>query len=151
MFETNLKKLQEELVKVQQDLPNKQKEFKIQTHEAHTQTEAVNNFLERLTIDDDKRELQNLVREQQLRIEELTLRAIRLTRQLEEAQLIKSTAIEITQPNVKFSKFHTVLSENSSTDDIIQDAKQRLKRLEEESFKADRNYFNCVATSLPLL
>ncbi|CAG5077290.1 Protein of unknown function [Cotesia congregata] len=150
IFETNLKKLQEELAKVQKELSSKNEEKVIQicTHEVSTQTEIKDS--EKIIInncDDEKRQLQSLVQEQQLRIEELTLRAIRLSRQLEEAQLLKPV-IEVTRP--VFSKtLTTVLSESSSTDDIIQDAKQRLKRLEEESLKADQSYFNCI-TGLPL-
>ncbi|KAG8035484.1 hypothetical protein G9C98_006930 [Cotesia typhae] len=150
IFETNLKKLQEELAKVQQELSSKNEEkvTQIRTHEVSTQTEVIDS--EKIIInncDDEKRQLQSLAQEQQLRIEELTLRAIRLSRQLEEVQLLKPV-IEVTRP--VFSKtLTTVLSESSSTDDIIQDAKQRLKRLEEESFKADQSYFNCI-TGLPL-
>ncbi|KAK0097085.1 hypothetical protein PV326_003374 [Microctonus aethiopoides] len=145
IFETNLKKLQDELIKVQ-DFPTKSKECRVQTQEASTQTQSSVTFTNTLIIDDEKRELQSLVQEQQSRIEELTLRAVRLSRQLEEAQLIKCSS-DVARPLMQLSKMHTVLSESSSTDELIQDAKQRLKRLEEESLLAEENYMNCVNTS----
>lgn len=40
----------------------------------------------------------------------------------------------------------TVFSESSSTEDILQDAKVRLKKLEEESFKADHHYYKFINT-----
>ncbi|XP_015117254.1 golgin subfamily A member 6-like protein 22 [Diachasma alloeum] len=150
-FEANLKNLQEELIKVKQDLPNKEnretKDSRKSTNEASTQTEKCNNETNKQLNDQEKRELQNLVHEQKLRIEELTLRAVKLSRQLEEAQLIKYANSEVMKaiPPVQPSK--TVLSESSSTDDIIQDAKQRLKRLEEETMKADNCYLNAMITS----
>ncbi|XP_057340030.1 repetitive organellar protein-like [Microplitis mediator] len=154
IFETNLKKLQDELAKVQIELSNKSKDCKvIRTHEVSTQTDVVdkigdNNNDDNNNDEEEKKQLQSLVQEQQLRIEELTLRSVRLSRQLEEAQLVKPVVhVDVTRS--LFSKTQTILSESSSTDDIIQDAKQRLKRLEEESLKADQSYLNCI-TGLPL-
>lgn len=141
-----MKKLQDELVKVQ-DFPTKSKECRVQTQEASTQTQSSVTFTNTLIIDDEKRELQSLIQEQQSRIEELTLRAVRLSRQLEEAQLIKCSSVDVARPLMQLSKMHTVLSESSSTDELIHDAKQRLKRLEEESLLAEENYMNCVNTS----
>ncbi|XP_011296751.1 PERQ amino acid-rich with GYF domain-containing protein 2-like [Fopius arisanus] len=155
-FEANLKNLQEELVKVKQELVNKENresrekepgDLKRRTSEASTQTEKCTNETNKQSNDHEKQELQNLVQEQKLRIEELTLRVVKLSRQLEEAQLMKYTNNEVVRsiPPVQASK--TILSESSSTDDIIQDAKQRLKRLEQETIKADNCYLNSMITS----
>lgn len=146
-FEANLKSLQEELTKVKQDLPNREnRQIKLSTNNASTQTEKCNNETTKQSNDHENRELQNLVHEQKLRIEELTLRAVRLSRQLEEAQLIKYTTSEM-KPMTPVQPSKTIVSESSSTDDIIQDAKQRLKRLEEETMKADHCYLNSMIIS----
>ncbi|XP_063988882.1 ribonuclease Y-like [Diachasmimorpha longicaudata] len=150
-FEVNLKNLQEELAKVKQVLPNKETRelqgSKKSTNEASTQTEKCNNETNKQLNDQEKRELQNLVHEQKLRIEELTLRAVKLSRQLEEAQLVKYTSSDVTKVILPVQSSRTVLSESSCTDEIIQDAKQRLKRLEEETMKADNCYLNSMITS----
>ncbi|XP_034943291.1 uncharacterized protein [Chelonus insularis] len=154
LFKSDLKKIQEESAKVQREIFTKNKNenliIKISKREICTQTEVQGDVNYEIRKDDEKLELQNLVEKQKLRIEELTLRAIRLARQLEETQLVKSSTVEIIKPKVQMSKINSVLSESSSTDDIIQDAKQRLKRLEEESLKADQSYFNCI-TNFPFL
>uniref|UniRef100_A0A6V7KBE7 Uncharacterized protein n=1 Tax=Bracon brevicornis TaxID=1563983 RepID=A0A6V7KBE7_9HYME len=146
-FEANLKKLQEELLKVKQELSTKDN-IRVNTTSVSVQTEKCNNQMMELSNDQEKRELQNLVHEQKLRIEELTLRAVRLSRQLEEVQLFKYTTTNDSGKSLKNSQpSKTILSESSSTDDVIQDAKQRLKRLEEETLKADQFYFNSIIKS----
>ena len=94
----------------------------------------------------ENQELNSLVRQQQSRIEQLTLRAVRLSRQLEEAQLLKANILEMSTPVTKI-RANTIVSESSSTEDILQDAKMRLKRLEEESSKADQYYYNYMTSS----
>ena len=94
----------------------------------------------------ENQELGILVKQQQARIEQLTLRAVRLSRQLEEAQLSKTNMLQISTPVMKV-KTNTIVSESSSTEDLLQDAKMRLRRLEEESAKADQYYYNYIASS----
>lgn len=94
----------------------------------------------------ENQELNSLVRQQQLRIEQLTLRAVRLSRQLEEVQLFKANMLETSTPVTKV-KSNIVVSESSSTEDVLQDAKMRLTRLEEESSKADQYYYNYMTYS----
>lgn len=92
----------------------------------------------------EKLEFRNLIKEQKSRIEQLTLRAVQLTRKLEEAHLLKLTSKET--PLSSNVHANTIVSESSSTEDILQDAKMRLKRLEEESLKADQYYYNYIIT-----
>ncbi|XP_033217680.1 GRB10-interacting GYF protein 2 [Belonocnema kinseyi] len=138
-FETDLKKLQEELSKVKRDFPSTTRNM---SRDMHVQTD-----LESYTVlIRENQELNSLVRQQQSRIEQLTLRAVRLSRQLEEVHLFKTNMFETSTPVTKV-KNNAVVSESSSTEDILQDAKMRLKRLEEESSKADQNYYNYMTFS----
>lgn len=149
-FESDLKKLQEELIKVKKELPNAGTNRSIITKNIQTQTNFDNDAIdrgERRLHNQEKQELTSLIREQQSRIEELTLRAVQLSRQLEEANLLKSAIVDVPAPVVRVVNMNTIISESSSTDDILHDAKMRLKRLEEESSKADQYYYNCIITS----
>ena len=87
----------------------------------------------------EKEKLNTLIQEQQLRIEQITQRALRLSRQLEGIRSLRPTEVPTQTVNA-----NAVISENSSTEDILQDAKMRLKRLEEESLKADQYYYNFI-------
>lgn len=93
-----------------------------------------------------KKELVKLLHDQQLKIDELTQYAIQLSRRFEEIHQSRSTLIEDPMITKKALYTNTIVSESSSTEDILQDAKLRLKRLEEESIKADRFYYNSIAT-----
>lgn len=92
----------------------------------------------------EKEELNALIQDQQLKIEQITQRALQLSRQIEGIRLLRSTNIEIPTQTVNIN---TIISESSSTEDILQDAKLRLKRLEEESLKADQYYYNFINNS----
>ncbi|XP_043491549.1 spindle pole body component 110-like isoform X2 [Polistes fuscatus] len=94
----------------------------------------------------EKKELVKLLHDQQLKIDELTQYAIQLSRRFEEIHQSRSTLIEDPMITKKALYTNTIVSESSSTEDILQDAKLRLKRLEEESIKADRFYYNSIAT-----
>ncbi|XP_024941607.1 uncharacterized protein PFB0145c [Cephus cinctus] len=143
-FESNLKKLQDELNKVKKDIPSNENNSPItQDVKVQTETEFSSIDEERKLLNKEKQELASLVREQKSRIEELTLRAVQLSRQLEEAHLIKSTTID-----VPIIKANTIVSESSSTEDILLDAKMRLRRLEEESLRANQCYISCMTNSL---
>ncbi|XP_076276661.1 uncharacterized protein LOC143207279 [Lasioglossum baleicum] len=90
----------------------------------------------------EKEELNALIQDQQLRIEQITQRAVQLSRQIEEIRALRPANEVPTQTTA-----NTIVSESSSTEDILQDAKMRLKRLEEESLKADQYYYNFIHSS----
>ncbi|XP_012279997.1 reticulocyte-binding protein 2 homolog a [Orussus abietinus] len=149
-FEEDLKKLQEELEKVKREFPKIEKSGKIPTKDVQIQTDQdsyTSDQQEKRLLNREKQELSSLIREQQSRIEELTLRAVRLSRQLEEARLSRSTNADIQSPVLQIVNRQTVISESSSTEDILQDAKMRLKRLEEESLRAEQYYYSCIIAS----
>ena len=141
-FEGDLKKLRDELTKAKKDLPSGEaNDDAMSCRDVQVQTDLFGS--EKLIIKRERAELSSLVKVQQSRIEQLTRRSVSLSRQLEEAQLLKrrsSIETNTAAPN-------TVLSESSSTEDILQDAKLRLRRLEEENLKADQCYFNCIASA----
>ncbi|XP_051169345.1 uncharacterized protein LOC127286797 [Leptopilina boulardi] len=140
-FETDLKKLQDELLKVKREFPiSKKNDYR----DMHTQTD----FESFINLKRENEELNSLIKQQQSRIEQLTLRAVRLSRQMEETQLEKRNCLELPiNPIVQLTKNNTIFSESSSTEDLIHDAKMRLKRLEEESTKADQYYYDYITTS----
>jgi len=94
----------------------------------------------------EKLELTNLVQEQRSRIEQITLRSMQLSRQLEEVRsLPRSVGVDL--PVAATVSTNAIVSESSSTEDILQDAKMRLKRLEEESSKADQYFISFISTT----
>lgn len=111
------------------------------------QTDFINNMQQEHKIEiltKEKEELNALIQDQQLKIEQITQRALQLSRQIEGIRSLRSTNIEIPTQTVNIN---TIISESSSTEDILQDAKLRLKRLEEESLKADQYYYNFINNS----
>lgn len=116
----------------------------------HVQTDLENSVLmdECKTLQREKLELSNLVQEQRSRIEQITLRSIQLSRQLEEVRSLRSVVgVEVPVSVAGVVSANAIVSESSSTEDILQDAKMRLKRLEEESSKADQYFCSFVSTS----
>lgn len=99
------------------------------------------------TLQREKLELTNLVQEQRSRIEQITEHSAQLSRQLEEAHLLRSVHVEVPVPVAQVGSANAIVSESSSTEDILQDAKMRLKRLEEESSKADQYFCSFVSTT----
>ncbi|XP_025263243.1 uncharacterized protein LOC105253566 isoform X2 [Camponotus floridanus] len=145
-FEGGLKKLQRELVKMQKEMPQSAMNQCAQNNvrDIHVQTDLeIRAIIDECRIlQQEKLELTNLVQEQRSRIEEITLRSVQLSRQLEEARTIGvEIPVPVTQTNA------TIVSESSSTEDILQDAKMRLKRLEEESLRADKHFSNFINPS----
>ena len=100
---------------------------------------------ERNFLNQEKKDLNGLVEEQQSRIEQLTLKVVSLSRKLEEAQL--QQRVNVHTPIIRVTNTNTIISETSSTEDILQDAKMRLRRLEEETMKADQYYLNYINNS----
>lgn len=150
-FEGNLRRLKDELTseknKVSQKEPN---ELNLNVKNVEVQTDFESFILahnERNILSQEKQDLNGLVQAQQARIEQLTSRVVYLSRKLEETQLKNVPNIELPFPLVKVLNTNTVISESSSTEDIIQDAKNRLKRLEEESIRADQYYLNFINNS----
>lgn len=145
-----MRKLKEELIKVRNDLPGSTTNLtKVKLLEASAQTEiteSVTSADELRLLTEEKRELSNMIREQNSRIEELNLRAVSLARQLEEAQLFIPPNIDPSNSVVRRVNVNTIFSESSSTEDILQDAKMRLRRLEEESLRADQYFYNCITS-----
>lgn len=114
----------------------------------HVQTDLESRTImdECKALQKEKMELMSLVQEQRSRIEQITLRSVQLTRQLEEARSLQSIGIETPVTLARIST-NAIVSESSSTEDILQDAKMRLKRLEEESSRADRYFCTFINTS----
>ncbi|KOX73448.1 hypothetical protein WN51_14494 [Melipona quadrifasciata] len=90
----------------------------------------------------EKEKLNAVIQKQRLRIKAITQLALQLFRQVEEVRSLGVTEVPTQTINA-----NTVISESSSTEDILQDAKMRLKRLEEESLKADQYYYNFINKS----
>lgn len=155
------------LYRLHKEQNNKKKEQDVRkTHEqkgvqTELQVESFNHFLKNIEVQTDfinnmqqehkieiltkeKEELNALIQDQQLKIEQITQRALQLSRQIEGIRSLRSTNIEIPTQTVNIN---TIISESSSTEDILQDAKLRLKRLEEESLKADQYYYNFINNS----
>ncbi|XP_068985246.1 centriole and centriolar satellite protein ofd1-like [Bombus flavifrons] len=111
------------------------------------QTDIVNDIKQEDKIEvltREKEELNALIQDQQLRIEQITQRALQLSQQVEGIRSLRPINIEVPTQTVNTN---IVISESSSTEDILQDAKMRLKRLEEESLKADQYYYNFINNS----
>lgn len=147
--ENDLKKLQQEFIKMQremsQDVSNQYAQNNVR--HIHVQTDLENRRIidECRTLQKEKLELTNLVKEQRSMIEQISQRSAQLSRQLEEIRLLQS--VQVPSSMVCVSSANAIVSESSSTEDILQDAKMRLKRLEEESSKADQYFCNFVSTS----
>ncbi|OAD60085.1 hypothetical protein WN48_06616 [Eufriesea mexicana] len=153
-----LQKEQASHKKIDQDLKRTheqkgiQTEFSIQSHNHFLRNiEVQTDFIIDMQQEDkieiltkEKEELTVLIQDQQLRIEQITQRALQLSRQIEGIHSLKPTNVEVPAQIVNAN---TVISESSSTEDILQDAKLRLKRLEEESLKADQYYYNFLNNS----
>nr|XP_033330321.1 differentially expressed in FDCP 6 homolog [Megalopta genalis] len=150
--ENRLQREQNDHMKLEEDLKQLQEQKKMEEAIANQRVqnmEVQTDFAIEASLEDkikvltkEKEELNALIQDQQLRIEQITQRALQLSRQIEGIRVLRP-AIEVpTQTNG-----NTVISECSSTEDILQDAKLRLKRLEEESMKADQYYYNFINNS----
>ncbi|XP_018300972.1 uncharacterized protein [Mycetomoellerius zeteki] len=148
-FESGLKKLQRELVKMQKEMSqstsNQCAQNNLRNIYVQTDGESCTIMDECRTLQREKLELTNLVEMQRSRIEQITQRSVQLSHQLEEIRLLQS--IEMPVPVTRIASTNAIVSESSSTEDILQDAKTRLKRLEEESSKADQYFCTFVNTS----
>ena len=148
-FGGDLEKLQYQLSKVKGEIPQKARSCNLSVKDAEVQTDFesfVSANSERILLNLEKQDLHGLVQEQQSRIEQLTSRVVYLSRKLEESYLKNSCQVRI-PPLIKVVNTTAVVSESSSTEDILQDAKMRLRRLEEESIKADQYYYNFINNS----
>ncbi|KAK2577494.1 hypothetical protein KPH14_003589 [Odynerus spinipes] len=143
-YECDLKKLQQELAIAKKSMSSNYelRDIGMQTNLNHD----LGNISRDVLCNGEKEELCKLLRDQQLKIDELTQYAIQLSHRLEEMQRLRATLIDNPSVPNKTTNTNTIVSESSSTEDILQDAKLRLKRLEEESLRADRFYYNCIAT-----
>ncbi|XP_072761885.1 uncharacterized protein [Anoplolepis gracilipes] len=146
-FEGGLKKLQRELVKMQKEMPQNASNQGTQSNvrDIHVQTDLEGRAItdECRILQQEKLELTNLVQEQRSKIEEITFRSVQLARQLEEARSIGvKIPVSVTQ-----TVNATNVSESSSMEDILHDAKMRLKRLEEESMRADKQFSKFINSS----
>lgn len=151
-FEIDLKKLQRDLVKMQREISqggSNQCGQSSNVRNIHVQTDPEEESRaimdECRTLRREKVELTNLVQEKRSKIEQITQHSAQLSRQLEEAHLLRSAHVEVPARIVPGT--NTIVSESSSTEDILQDAKMRLKRLEEESSKADQYFCSFVSTT----
>ncbi|KAI4492221.1 hypothetical protein M0802_009911 [Mischocyttarus mexicanus] len=144
-YKRDLEKLQEELAATKNAFNSN-----CELRDTGIQTSSINDFGDQnkdMQFNGEKKELVKLLHDQQLKIDELTQYAIQLSRRFEEIiHQSRSTLIEDATITKKVLYTNTVVSESSSTEDILQDAKLRLKRLEEESIKADRFYYNSITT-----
>lgn len=148
-FEKDMEKLQNKLMKVQKAIPLLvgQGNGNLTTKDAKTQTE-LKSFIsvqnETNVLNQEKQDLSGLVQEQRWRIEQLTSKVLQLSRKLEETSLKRFSMKDAQVPvsSIRILNTNTIISESSSTEDILQDAKMRLRRLEEESMKADQYYFD---------
>lgn len=120
----------------------------IDVRNIHVQTDLESRAImdECKALQRERMELMSLVQEQRSRIEQITLRSVQLARQLEEVRTLPSIGVEV-PVTVTRTGTNAIASESSSTEDILQDAKMRLKRLEEESSKADRYFCSFISTS----
>ncbi|EZA51582.1 hypothetical protein DMN91_010418 [Ooceraea biroi] len=153
-FEGDLKKLQRELVKMQKEMSqgtsNQCVQNNVNNRNIHVQTDLESRAImdECKVLRQEKLELMNLVQEQRSRIEQITLRSVQLSRQLEEMRsLPRSVAVDVPVSAAEAASANAIVSESSSTEDILQDAKMRLKRLEEESSKADQYFCSFISTA----
>lgn len=146
-FESGLKKLQRELVKMQKEMSQSTNQCaQNNLRDIHVQTDAESRIMDECrTLQRQKLELTNLVEEQRSKIEQITQHSAQLSRQLEEMRLLQPIEMPISMNQIVNA--NTIVSESSSTEDILQDAKMRLKRLEEESFKADQYFCSFVSAS----
>ena len=149
--EKRLQREQSNYKKLEEDLKNLQEQKKVSTSQnvrsVEVQTDFTSDILQEEKIKaltKEKEELSTVVQDQQLKIEQITQRALQLSRQIEGLRSLRPISVEVPAqtPNV-----NTIISESSSTEDILQDAKLRLKRLEEESLKADQYYYNFINNS----
>ncbi|XP_058804083.1 uncharacterized protein LOC131671583 isoform X2 [Phymastichus coffea] len=150
LFEDNFKKLQNELSKVKRLKPFVERNCNLSIKDAQSQTDFDSFLLdrnERNFLNQEKQDLSGLVQEQQSRIKQLNARVLYLTRKLEEIQLKYSPQFQVPSSVTKVVNANPILSENSSTEDILRDAKLRLTRLEKESERAEQNYHNFVRNS----
>ncbi|XP_003426364.1 uncharacterized protein LOC100679451 [Nasonia vitripennis] len=153
-FEGDMKKLQNELLKVQKEIPPvvDRGDCNLTTKDAVIQTEFEKSFVyarnETNLLNQEKHDLSGLVQEQRWRIEQLTAKVLQLSRKLEETHLKRlSVDAQVPVSSIRVLNTNTIISESSSTEDILQDAKMRLRRLEEESMKADQYYFNFIGNT----
>ncbi|CAK9826888.1 hypothetical protein ANTRET_LOCUS4657 [Anthophora retusa] len=148
MEQDNCKRLEEELKKKHERkeiLPTEASSQILKNIEV--QTDVTQDMLQKDRIDvltKEKEELTALIQAQKLRIEQITQRALQLSRQVEGIRSLRPTSVEVPTQTINAN---TVISESSSTEDILQDARLRLKRLEEESLKADQYYYNFINNS----
>ena len=149
--EKRLQREQSNYRKLEEDLKELQEQKKVSTSQTVRSVEVQTDFTSDMLQEEkikaltkEKEELSTVVSDQQLKIEQITQRALQLSRQIEGLRSLRPISVEVpTQtPNV-----NTIISESSSTEDILQDAKLRLKRLEEESLKADQYYYNFINNS----
>ncbi|XP_076757469.1 uncharacterized protein LOC143427318 [Xylocopa sonorina] len=153
-----LQREQDDYKKIEEDLKKSREQKGVQTG---LPIESFNHFLRNIDVQTDfindlqlkdkievltkeKEELTALIRDQQLRIEQITQRALQLSRQVEGIRSLRPINVEVA---AQTGNVNTIISESSSTEDILQDAKLRLKRLEEESLKADQYYYNFINNS----
>lgn len=144
-LEKGLKKLQEQ--KRVQPEPSVDKVSNLIFKNIEVQTDDINDIIQKdkiKVLTKEKEELTALVQDQQSKIEQITQRALQLSRQVEGIRSLRPISVEVPTQTVNTN---TVISESSSTEDILQDAKLRLKRLEEESLKADQYYYNFINNS----
>lgn len=144
-FEENLQRLQNELTKLKRN-QNGETKTVCETRDVQIQTEEpsfMSNSNDTELLLREKEDLTSLVHEQRLRINQLTHRAVQLSRQLEQAHLLRTNVTPITSTKL----MGTFLSEASSTEDILLDAKTRLKRLEKESEEAEKRYHEYILKS----
>ncbi|XP_018369779.1 PREDICTED: spindle assembly abnormal protein 6 homolog isoform X2 [Trachymyrmex cornetzi] len=148
-FESGLNKLQRELVKMQKEMSRSTSNQYAQNNlrDIYVQTDRESRTImdECRTLQREKLELTNLVKMQRSRIEQITQRSVQLSHQLKEVRLLQP--FEMPVPVTRIVSTNAIVSESSSTEDILQDAKTRLKRLEEESSKADQYFCTFVNTS----
>ena len=133
---------------LEEDLKNLQEQKKSQTvRSVEVQADFTSDILQEEKIKaltKEKEELSTIVQDQQLKIEQITQRALQLSRQIEGLRSLRPISVEVP---TQTTNINTIISESSSTEDILQDAKLRLKRLEEESLKADQYYYNFINNS----
>lgn len=154
-FEGDMKILHNDLLNVRKEIPlnaNRNWDYSnLTTKDAEIQTEFgsfVSDRNETNLLNQEKQDLSGLVREQRRRIEQLTTKVLQLSRKLEETHLKRPNDAEVpVSTTIRVLNTNTIISESSSTEDILQDAKMRLHRLEEESMKADQYYFNFMTNS----
>ncbi|KOC67991.1 hypothetical protein WH47_12321 [Habropoda laboriosa] len=145
----NYKKLEEDLKKIheQKEIPPSTEISSQSLRNIEVQTDIIHDILQKDKIDvliKEKEELTALIQAQKLRIEQITQRAVQLSRQVEGIRSLRPTSVEVPTQTINAN---TIISESSSTEDILQDARLRLKRLEEESLKADQYYYNFINNS----